>query len=501
MHELAALSALYEATRAIGLREDLGELVDEVLEQAQALVGFEHCALLLLEPERGELRAERVRGFGEESARVGGIVLTLDQGLCGWVARHRVPVRVPDVRRDPRYVPGLAGARSCMVVPLLVRNQLVGVLDVEAHREDAFREAHERLLTVFGTQAALAIEASRSREKLALEVRRLQALHRIGQLAALPKDVGSLLDDMLALTAEVLPRGYFSILLLDPAGAALHVRASRGPFVSGSGYAIRLGEGITGRCAQEGRPVIVDDVSADPSYLPGVPDARSEVAVPLVVDGRVLGVLNAESPELRAYGVEDVRTLSVIGQQAAVVLRAAELHEELRRHAATDPLTGLANRRQFIMQLEEHLRRLRRYPESLAVAFLDLDDFKPLNDRHGHNRGDRALQAVAGAMRAWVRETDAVARLGGDEFAAILLHTDQAGAWQAVERLRESVSELDVRGADGQPVPIRLSAGLAVYPGDGSTAETLLGRADAALYEAKRAGKNRVTMAAPAPEA
>ena len=490
MSSRSPLAALYESTRAIGLREDIVELIDEILAQAQRLVGFDRGGLLLFDADAQVLRVLRVLpGGGTPPSSV-----PLDRGLCGWVATNRQPARLDDVQGDPRYLPGLEGAQSTLVVPLMVRNQLVGILDVESRRRAAFSAADEQLLTVFGTQAALAIEASRAQDRLAQELRRLQALHRISQLAASPRDADAILLAMIDITQELIPHGYCAILLLDPATRTLRVRASRGYCEDAGSSSIAVGAGVTGQCAQAAQPIVVDDVATFPGYIPGVPGARSEVAVPMMIEGRVVGVLNAESPELRAYRPEHVRTLSVIGQQAAVVLHAAQVNEETRRLASTDSLTGLANRRQFLAQLEEQLRRVRRYRETLAVAFMDLDDFKTLNDRHGHNRGDRALQAVATAMREWVRETDAVARLGGDEFAAILLRADHEGAWQAVERLRRTVSTLDIRAATGEPVAVRLSAGIALFPDDGVDAETLLSRADAALYQAKRGGKDRVLL-------
>jgi diguanylate cyclase (GGDEF)-like protein len=220
------------------------------------------------------------------------------------------------------------------------------------------------------------------------------------------------------------------------------------------------------------------------------------VAVPLLSEGEVLGVLNLESRQRHAYAAGHVRTLSVLAQQAAAVLRTAQLHAEARHLAATDPLTGLYNRRHFIGQLEDQLRRVQRYPEALAVVLLDVDNLKPLNDSYGHPAGDQALLAVARAMQEWVRGSDQVARLGGDEFAALLLRSDAVQALQVVERLRQVVEHL-VLEAPGGVATVRLtfSAGIALCPADGVSTQALLSRADVALYAAKRAGKNQVVVA------
>ncbi len=495
MDMLTALSALYESARALGASTELESLLDDVLQRGRQLIGFEHGALMLVEPG-GELSVRRLVGYGDRADALHALRLRPGQGLSGWAVTHRKAVRVGSVDADARYFPGLPQARSNMVVPLVVRNEVVGVFTVESERPDAFTAEDEMLLTVLGTQAALAITARRSQDRLEERIREINALYRISQLATEARDLGQVLAAMLEVSQDVIPQGECAILLVDPARKVLRLRAARG-YAAGTEHAeIPIGRGVTGRCAAMGTVIVVDDVAREPDYIAGVPGAKSEVAVPLLADGRVIGVLNAESPHEGAYSREHVRTLSVIAQQAAVVLRAAQLHEETRRLAITDPLTGLFNRRHFIGQLEEHLRRARRYHHSLAVVFLDLDNFKLLNDRHGHNAGDRALQAVAGILREWVRDTDEVARLGGDEFAALLLQIDGGDARAVIDRIRIEVEGLTLVGPAGEGVTTTVSAGIAFFPEDGGEAELLLARADAALYEAKGRGRNRVVVSA-----
>jgi len=175
------------------------------------------------------------------------------------------------------------------------------------------------------------------------------------------------------------------------------------------------------------------------------------------------------------------------------VLRATQLYEETRRLASTDPLTGLFNRRHFLGQLEDTLRRSRRYRETFALALLDLDGLKAINDRLGHGAGDRALESVGQALREWVRDTDAVARIGGDEFAALLLQVDGPGATTIIERLRDSVRGRELHQGD-EVLRLSVSAGVALYPEHGGDAEALLARADAALYAAKNLGRDRVVV-------
>ena len=177
--------------------------------------------------------------------------------------------------------------------------------------------------------------------------------------------------------------------------------------------------------------------------------------------------------------------------QAAIALENARLHTIVQRQAITDELTELANRRRFTETLDTELRRAERFGEPLGLVFADLDDFKRVNDRHGHQVGDRVLRAVADCLRKRVRVIDVAARIGGEEFAVLLVETDLDGALALAESLREAVSTLEVPVDGTASVALTASFGVAAYPQVG-TPEELLAAADAALYQAKREGKNRV---------
>ena len=502
MKELEALTALYNSTRRIGLSDDLDELLSIVLRQAKELVGFDHCALMLYDQETGRLRVRKVLGYQDRQQDVLGLQLSRGRGISGWAAEHREALRVNDVSKDPRYVQGLREARSNMAVPLLIANQVAGVINVESERLDAFTEAHEKLLTVLGSQAALAIMAARSRDRLQQRIDQLNALYRISQLASGQDDLDTTLTAILSVTEELVPEGHVAVLLLDEATRSLSVRASRGYSEGVELLRIPLGLGVTGRCAETGEVQLADNVSELEDYIEGVRGAQSEIALPLKVDGRVIGVLNAETPTPNAYTEDHVRPLTVVAQQAAVVIRAAQLNDEMRRLAVTDPLTGLYNRRFFVEKLEEHLHRARRYGEPLALLFLDCDHLKSINDEYGHLSGDRALQALADVMKITLRESDVLARLGGDEFAALLVASDRERAIEVARRLRRTIQGLRLISDDGTDIELTVSVGLALYPDDGSDVKALMREADVALYSAKREGRDQAVTASrtPAPD-
>lgn len=170
-------------------------------------------------------------------------------------------------------------------------------------------------------------------------------------------------------------------------------------------------------------------------------------------------------------------------------LRATQ--EQLSRLATNDPLTNLVNARAFSARLTQELERNRRYPRPLALLYLDLDDFKVINDSHGHQTGDAVLRLVAEAMRSSVRQADVVGRLGGDEFAVLMPETDAALADAAARRLAGGLRTV----FKGTPT-VTASIGVVSCSTPDSTADELLRRADQAMYEAKRAGKDRVVQVA-----
>ncbi len=496
MNGLASLSALYEATREIGLSDDLDGLIDSILERAQELIGFEHCALMLRDSETDELAVVRARGYGSRREEVLGLRLRAGEGISGRCATERRAIRVGDVQSDPTYVTGLDSARSNLAVPLVLGRDVVGVLNVESDRRDAFSSAHEELLTVLGAQAALAIAAARDRDGLQERIRQLDALYRISRVSNQRRDLDETLRAIVEIACELSPDAdcHMAFLLVDPETGHLRVRAARGYGPDLGDLRIPLGDGVTGRCAATGRSLIVEDVSREAAYINGVPGGRSEIAVPLIVDGQVIGVLDAESVRPHAFGPESERTLTVIAQQAAAVIQTVQLHEEARRLAVTDPLTGLHNRRFFMDRLVEHVRRAERYGECLALLLLDFDYLKEVNDFHGHQVGDRALCAVARLLESCLRESDEVARIGGDEFAAVLLKADGPLIETVHERMRDAIDALDLRDDEGHELQVSLSAGVAFFPDDADGPDVLLQRADEALYRAKRRGRNQVAV-------
>jgi diguanylate cyclase (GGDEF)-like protein len=207
-------------------------------------------------------------------------------------------------------------------------------------------------------------------------------------------------------------------------------------------------------------------------------------------------VLSVQSRVPGAFGPEHQRLLESIGLQVAAALQNAHLYEM----AMVDGLTGLFVRRYFDARIEEEIERARRYGTEFSVVMMDVDDFKALNDTHGHLVGDRVLRAIASIVRGNMRGVDTAARYGGEEIALILPRTEMVSALNQAERIRAAIADhrlaIDPGGGEaGEVISVTASFGIAAFPESGAkTAEDLVRRADRALYRAKKSGKNRVEL-------
>jgi diguanylate cyclase (GGDEF)-like protein len=240
-------------------------------------------------------------------------------------------------------------------------------------------------------------------------------------------------------------------------------------------------------------PRVATPASVGPVHALAVP----MLALPGSPATEYLGVLSIARRK-RRFSLEEEELLQYLAGQAVVSVENATLHETVERQAVTDELTGLANVRAFHTILEREIERSRRFRTPLALVMLDLDHFKQINDEYGHQQGDEVLSTVADVLRDFSRDIDAPARYGGEELAVVLPQTDSEGAEQLAERMREAVERLEVRRVDGEgSLRLQASFGVASLPESAVDRGGLIAAADAALYRAKRAGRNRVERAEP----
>lgn len=305
---------------------------------------------------------------------------------------------------------------------------------------------------------------------------------------ALVEDEWSIYRVVLDVARKVLDFFNCAILLVDDNTEELVIVDEHGYPAGTRGMRISLkGErGISRWVAVEGAPLYIPDVRHDDRYVPGVPEAKSELAVPIKIRDRVLGVLNVESDKTDAFDQDEALLLQALASQLAVALELNRARTELDRLIITDPLTGVYNRRYLDRVLPTEKDRAERFERPFALLMLDLDDFKTVNDRYGHRQGDHILVAFAQALQRNVRSIDAVIRFGGDEFLVVLLETDAEGADKAARRIREKVLQaLDSSPSVPTDAKIGVSVGLAVR-NPGENVDEKLAEADHRMYSEKR---------------
>jgi len=310
---------------------------------------------------------------------------------------------------------------------------------------------------------------------LRLRVAELEALTRTAHALGTSLEAPALLAALLRETARALPLAERIDAIVENEGELVRYRMQRGEL------SLQPADARAQAALREARPRLFEDV-----HDPERPEVRSRMIVPLTMYGETTGALVAESSDDEAFGPNQLRLFDAIGGQAAAAVENARLYAL----ANVDGLTGLYVRRYFDLRVTEEIERARRFGTSFALVMLDLDDFKRLNDTHGHLVGDRALREVAAVAQRQLRGVDLAARYGGEELAFLLPRTSLADAHAVAERIRAAIG---AHGFGG--LTITASLGVAGWTEAGVTApERLVERADAALYRAKAAGKNRVEI-------
>jgi len=251
---------------------------------------------------------------------------------------------------------------------------------------------------------------------------------------------------------------------------------------------IKDGCGLSGWVTRHGRS-LVNGVASAELHAAGHVDVEtkleSALVCPLTADGRTIGAIAVYHVQAGCYTEDHRRVVEEISHQMAAVVQNSLVLEQACDEAMRDGLTGLANTRALQSHMARELERARRTGSQFSVVLLDVDEFKGINDEHGHLFGDRALQAVAGALRETTRASDLCARYGGDEFVLLLASSGRDEAEQQRRRLQDAVAGISFTSRDGRSVPLNVSAGAAVFPDDGETYERLLARADRRMYRDK----------------
>jgi sigma-B regulation protein RsbU (phosphoserine phosphatase) len=414
------LTLLLEAGERANSTLDFDELMVRIGELVKRVIDYEVFAILLLNEKRQELRVRFSRGHPEESVKT--LSIKVGEGIVGRAAATRRSVRVGDVRKDPAYIQSLASVRSELAVPLIAKNRLIGIVDLEAPWPDFFTEQHQNLLELLAGRIAMAIENARLYRRSVRQAKALQLLNKISRELSSELVLNRLLRKVGTLTKQLIDHHRFTILLGDEQSKTYNAVISlkqdeRLP----DRCSVAFEQGIVGAAASLRQAVVVPDVSKDARYINVNPETRSEMTVPLLYHDRVIGIIDLESPHLNYFTEEHVRILSTLAPQIAVAIENARLYDQVVRSEARLE-RDLARAREIQLHLMPALCPVIPGLE-VCARFLparelggDLYDFlKYGKDRHllviGDVSGKGAPAALYGAMTLGIVRSMAPLRL------------------------------------------------------------------------------------------
>ena len=327
------LATLVEIGEEINTSLDLDEVLRKTAALVKRLIDYEIFSVLLVDEPMHRLYHRFTIGYGEEAGK--DWVIPIGQGITGTAAATGRAVRVPDVREDPRYINIIDSVRSEMVVPLMVKGQAIGVLDIQSTQLDYFTRDQQSVLTLMASRLAIAIENARLFERVRSQADTLRVLNEVGREANSILAVEELLRRAAELVKRVIDYQILGILLYDESANLYRHRLDMKYGQSAQGkLRVTPHEGIVGAAIATELPVRVPDVTLDSRYIMVNPETRSELAIPMIHQGRVVGVLDLESPQINYFTEQHEQTLTLLAAHLAVSLENARLYEKVAKDEA-----------------------------------------------------------------------------------------------------------------------------------------------------------------------
>ncbi len=455
--------------------------------------------LLALKDRQGRLVASACRNLPPGLC---GRVLGRSEGLVSVAASQRQTVRITDYASFEAAIPEVAKEGPCAVVatPLMSGPECIGVLAFGDRRQGASYTAEDcEFLEMLGKQLSVVVGNARLLEEVRRRADYLSTLNEVsmGLTSILERD--ALFEKIYREVCRIISVDAFFVAIYHAQSRELEIAFLMDQGVRSPSMRFKLDSGPTATVVTSGQPLLVnlqgDDELDGGRRIGHTPDpTRSIIIVPMRMGAHVVGAISAQSYVVNAYGDEEKNLLMTIASSAAIALENARLYQSARESSLTDDLTGLGNYRYFCDLLEKEIERAARHGTPLSLVMLDSDSLKHINDKYGHAIGDAHLIHLADTMRAVARKSDILARYAGDEFMIILSNTTQDDALALAERLRARMESAPLM-VDGHPVTATISLGVASVPECGRSVDALVRAVDAAMYEAKRQGKNRVVQA------
>lgn len=495
------LTLLNEITRAGMRQHDLNTMLQAVSDNLGQMFSANSVLITLWDETRNAPLPAAASGHLRQTVRT----LRIEPGdlpLTATVLKSGRALVIDDVSASP-YISSRISvplqARSMIALPLLVDDQKLGAAILTFREHHTFSEREILLGEQAASQIALAIAKNRALTTAQNRAQELAALQKATSALLSTLELDNLLSQILdaAMSAiSAAEKGSLHLVARDT--GQLQIRAVYGyhdpriqmfnPTNSAS---------FPARAVRDRQPMLVSDAQTDPEHhktdIPEMRAIASLIVAPLLLGNHALGAISLESYHRYAFTPDDLNLLVSFAATATTAINNAQLHAEVQKQATVDALTGTLNRRSFFDLGFREVERARRFRRPLSIMMIDADNFKQINDTLGHTVGDRVLARLAARLSHELRQVDILGRYGGDEFLALLPETDLVLSQQVAERLRACVESAALTPSEEES-RLTVSIGVAALSYSDDTMETLVERADQALYSAKQSGRNRVAV-------
>jgi diguanylate cyclase (GGDEF)-like protein len=498
---------------------------DQLIERVTRIIGKnlfpDNFGILLVDEQHGILRPHPSYHFSSLE-RQDLTDIQLGEGVTGQVATTGQPQRIGNVNRARNYLNFDRGTCSELCVPIKIKEHVLGVINAESAKRDAFTMDDERLLVTLAGQLATTIEQLRTSQaerhwldQLAHSNELIYSLAHITthiQKALSPDEITQVLGaelnkiDLTCLTASYDESREVFTINSTSIGLDVLDRLEKGigfPLIHQTFSLDQVNSILNG--GDLSQPAVVSQIDDEIQILfpqrrkGNIPNIFEQAGIntevelmrlPLMFEEHLLGILWIWG---RGIVQADLPVMSIFAKQIGSSLERARLFQEVQSLAFTDPLTGLHNRRSIFELSRVEFSRAHRLNRPICCMMLDLDHFKEINDSYGHQAGDDVLQEFAKRCKSSIREMDLIGRYGGEELIIILPETNLITALQIAERMCESIAELPITILNGE-INATVSVGVAAKDENTAQLETLIARADQAMYIAKHKGRNRVAL-------
>ncbi len=474
------LNEIYDISEILIKSNNLDEILNQVSNFINRYFGFENVFFYFLDENKENLI---LRGtINKRKEEIGFKKIKLGKGILSVPFETKNWFYVDDVTKDDRYIKVYENIKSEFVNPIKIKEEVIGVMGIESKR--SLNEDELKILITIANMINLSIEKQLSLSEIKKKINTISLINQLSTYLISSLDINEVSKKIIEILTEYFNYDYIGILLKY--GDKLKVINSIGFKTTDFEININSEKGIVAHAYRNKKTIILNDISKDPRYIQDS-NSQSEMAVPIIFENEVIGIINIESPILNRFTEDDRILVETLSNTIGIAIMNARLYEETKKLTIMDSLTGLGNYRYLVESVTKEIEKSKRYDLPISLIFLDLDNFKRINDTKGHEVGNMILIKVSEIIKKNIRSSDTAFRYGGDEFVILLPFTDKVTSKEVAERIRVEIEKTVISG-----VKLSASFGIASYPEDGLTCFDLIGKSDKFAYISKSYGGNRI---------